>query len=262
MVIIYIILLFLVIGMVFWMIRTAFLDKVTVAELDFDEFPGSFGSVGIFFISDIHRRIVTEEVIEKVRGKADIVIIGGDLTERGVPLTRTEKNLLKLKEVGPMYFVWGNNDYEADYHMLDAILLKHGVKILDNTLVTFESEQGEKIELIGIDDIGMKRDRLDLALLDSQSRVFKILVSHNPLVMKKIKEENNINLVLSGHTHGGQIRILGIGPYELGGIKKQGNTVLLTSNGYGTTSVPLRLGAKPETHLLHLKKTAESYKKR
>ncbi|MDQ0219018.1 metallophosphoesterase [Peribacillus cavernae] len=245
----------LLIVIVLIMVRTAFVNKVVEKDLFFDDFPETFRTISVFFISDIHRRLVTEKLLDEVRGKADIVIIGGDITEKGVPMERIEKNIVKLKGVGPLYFVWGNNDYEADYHMLDAILLKHGVKILDNTLVVIESDQGEKIELIGIDDISMERDRLDLALSESDRAVFKILVSHNPLVSGQIKDENNISLVLSGHTHGGQIRFFGFGPYELGGMKKQGSTLLLTSNGYGTSTLPLRLGAEPETHLLHLKKS-------
>ncbi|PLT34848.1 metallophosphoesterase [Bacillus sp. V5-8f] len=245
-----------VIGMVFFMLKTAFMDNVVETDLDFHEFPETFGTLSIFFISDVHRRVISDKLIERVKGKADIVIIGGDLTEGGVPLTRVEKNLTKLKKVGPVYFVWGNNDYEGDYHMLDATLLKYGVKILDNTVVTFESEQGEKIQFLGIDDISMERDRLDLTLVASEHDAFKILVSHNPLIMKQVKEENKISLVLSGHTHGGQIRFMGLGLYPLGGIRKEGGTIILTSNGYGTTSLPLRLGAEPETHLLHLKKRA------
>ncbi|CAH0345575.1 metallophosphoesterase [Bacillus sp. CECT 9360] len=236
------------------MVRTAFLDIVVEKNLFFEDFPDTFGTISIFFISDIHRRTVSAKVIDEVRRKADIVIVGGDMTEKGVPFERVERNIVKLREIGPLYFVWGNNDYETDYHMLDAILLKHGVKILDNTSFAFESDQGEKMELLGIDDIAMKKDRLDLALSETDHAAFKILVSHNPLVSEQIKGEDHIRLILSGHTHGGQIRFFGFGPYELGGIKKVKETILLTSNGYGTTTIPLRLGAKPETHLLHLKK--------
>lgn len=240
--------------LILFMARTARLDIVVEKDLFFEDFPETFGTISIFFISDIHRRIVSERIVNEVRGKADIVIIGGDLTEKGVPFERIEHNLVTLREIGPLYFIWGNNDYETDYHMLDATLIKHDVKIIDNAFCTFESDQGEKMELLGIDDIAMERDRLDQALSETDPAAFKILVSHNPLVSKQLKEEYQIRLVLSGHTHGGQIRFFGYGPYELGGIKKAGETILLTSNGYGTTTIPLRLGATPETHLLHLKK--------
>ena len=240
-----------------FMVREAFLNKVVEHELTFPDFPESFGKVTIFFISDIHRRVISDLIIQNVKGKADLVIIGGDLTEKGVSFPQVKENLLKLKQIGPVYFVWGNNDYEVDFRKLDAILLDMGIKVLDNTVVTFESALGDKLSILGVDDCSQERDRLDFALMDAEESSFKILVSHIPTITNKIKPEHNIRLVLSGHTHGGQIHIFGYSPFERGRLKKLGNTVLLISNGYGTTSVPLRLGAPAETHLLTLKSGAE-----
>lgn len=90
--------------------------------------------------------------------------------------------------------MWGNNDYEIEYHALDALLLENNVKVLDNTRVVFESELGEKICLLGIDDVGLHRDRLDLALADCKEDGFRILVSHNPDIIKKCLEMNRFHL--------------------------------------------------------------------
>lgn len=236
-----------------YMYKEAHTDRVIHQELAFPNFPKSLGQVKIFFISDIHRRNVSDKIISEVKGKADIIIIGGDLLEKGVPLERVEKNIQKLRQLGLVYFVWGNNDYEVDSHVLDALLLKYGVKILDNTAVSFESDEGDRFLLLGVDDMGTKRERLDLTLQDAEGEGFKVLVSHNPAIKIKIREEDQISFVLSGHTHGGQIRFFGMGPFEKGRIYKKGNTTYLISNGYGTTGVPLRLGAKAETHLITLK---------
>ncbi|MFZ7945084.1 metallophosphoesterase [Neobacillus sp. 19] len=237
-----------------YMVREAFLNNVAEHELHFSDFPASFGKVTIFFISDIHRRTVSDRIIQEIKGKADLVIIGGDLTEKGVPFEKVKSNLLKLKEIGPVYFVWGNNDYEVDFRKLDAILLDLGVKVLANTSVTFESEIGEKLCLLGVDDLSQERDRLDLALFDAERNSFKILASHFPAITEKIFPEHEIRLVLSGHTHGGQIHLFGYSPYKRGGIKKLNSTILLISNGYGTTALPLRLGAPAETHLITIKR--------
>ncbi|WP_409298034.1 metallophosphoesterase [Peribacillus sp. SCS-26] len=237
-------------GMLIYMRKLAFLDQVLEHTIYLEGFPESFGKLNIFFISDVHRREISDEIINQVKGKADLVVIGGDLAEGGVPFTRIEKNINKLRILGPVYFVWGNNDYETDYHLLDATLLKYGVKILDNTAALLESESGDKISLLGIDFVDGERDRLDLALQDAAENSFKILLSHTPEVLRQIEPEMDIGLVLSGHTHGGQIRVLGFGRYRKGRIGKKGNTIYLVSNGYGTSLVPLRLGAKPETHLL------------
>ena len=133
-------------------------------------------------------------LIEQVKGKVDLVIIGGDLAEKGVSLSKISANIQKLREIGPVYFVWGNNDYEIEYHELDALLLENNVKVLDNTRVVFESELGEKICLLGIDDVGLHRDRLDLALADCKEEGFRILVSHNPDIIKKCLEMNRFHL--------------------------------------------------------------------
>lgn len=243
----------IMIGLFIFMVKEAFLNQVVNNEICFPDFPETFGDVTIFFISDVHRRKISRKLISKINKKVDIVIIGGDLTEKGVPFERIKSNIDTLKELGPVYFVWGNNDYEMDYHELDALLLSNGVKILDNTAVKFESIAGEKLILLGIDDMNEKRDRLDFALSDAGEEGFRILVAHNPRITTKMSDEHKIRLVLAGHTHGGQIRILGISPYEKGGVKILPHTILLTSNGYGTTAIPMRLGARAETHLITLK---------
>ncbi|WP_027408618.1 metallophosphoesterase [Anoxybacteroides tepidamans] len=229
-------------------------NRIVAVELAFSDFPESVRALTIFFISDIHRRKVSQELIEQVKGKADFVIIGGDLTETGVPFSRVRENVKRLKQVGPVYFVWGNNDYETDYHELDALLLQEGVHILDNRAALFESEQGEKVALIGVDDVGKRRARLDIALSDADEEAFRILACHNPKIVHAIRPENRIALVVSGHTHGGQIRLGRFGLYEKGGIKQQNGTTVFVSNGYGTRHLPLRLGAKAEANLITIRR--------
>ncbi|MDP4083907.1 MAG: metallophosphoesterase [Bacillota bacterium] len=252
---IWIMLLFLLlVGIILYrMVWEAFLNRVSIQELLFSEFPDSFKQISIFFISDIHRRSISNKITNEMIGKADLVIIGGDLTEKGVPMNRVRENLQKLKKLGPVYFVWGNNDYETDYHELDALFWEMGIKVLDNTAVTFESEMGEKICLLGVDDLNQKRDRLDIALYDADNESFKIVASHYPQITEKILPEHKVQLVLSGHTHGGQIHLFGYSPYERGKVKRLINTTVLISNGYGTTALPLRLGAPAECHLITLK---------
>ncbi|WP_077213828.1 metallophosphoesterase [Bacillus dakarensis] len=240
-------------GLLLYMYKEANADRVLYQEVTFPNFPKSFGEVKIFFISDIHKRVITSNLLNQVKDKVDMVIIGGDLLEKGVPLERVEENIKKLRELGIVYFVWGNNDYEADQRIIDALLLKYGVKILDNTAVSFESEEGDRFILLGVDDMTKGRERLHLALQDAGDEGFKVLVSHNPKIIDKVNETDRISFVLSGHTHGGQIRLLGFSPYEKGKIEKYNKCTLLVSNGYGTTALPFRLGAKAETHFITIK---------
>ncbi|WP_144499232.1 metallophosphoesterase [Bacillus sp. FDAARGOS_235] len=242
------------IGIIFLLVMYKEAMRNTVLEhtLEFKEFPQSFQQMNMFFISDIHRRVVSDSLIERIKGKVDLVIIGGDLAEKGVPLSKISANIQKLIAIAPVYFVWGNNDYEIEYHELDALLLENNVKVLDNTRVVFESELGEKICLLGVDDVGLERDRLDLALADCKEEGFRILISHNPDIIKKMSGKEQISLVLSGHTHGGQIRLFPSEKYLKGGVYNHSNTTLFVSNGYGTTLIPLRFRAPAQTHIITL----------
>ncbi|PGC65992.1 metallophosphoesterase [Bacillus toyonensis] len=242
------------IGIIFLLVMYKEAMRNTVLEhtLEFKEFPQSFQQMNMFFISDIHRRVVSDSLIERIKGKVDLVIIGGDLAEKGVPLSKISANIQKLRAIAPVYFVWGNNDYEIEYHGLDALLLENNVKVLDNTRVVFESELGEKICLLGVDDVGLERDRLDLALADCKEEGFRILISHNPDIIKKMSGKEQISLVLSGHTHGGQIRLFPSEKYLKGGVYNHSNTTLFVSNGYGTTLIPLRFRAPAQTHIITL----------
>jgi len=67
----------------------------------------------LFFISDIHRRKIDTKLLNKIGHEVDMVIIGGDLAEKGVTLSRISKNVCNLSKLGPVYYIWGNNDREA-----------------------------------------------------------------------------------------------------------------------------------------------------
>ncbi|MCY7916212.1 metallophosphoesterase [Bacillus vallismortis] len=207
----------------------------------------------IFFISDIHKRLIDQDLIQKARSHAPhLVIIGGDLAEGGVPSTRIEENIKRLAIFGvPVLFVWGNNDYEIRQHRLYSIFKAHGVISLRNESVSF-SHSGHTIGIAGVDDIKMEMDHYEEAIKALDKSQLNILVCHNPEIHEQIHETDGIDAIFSGHTHGGQIRFGKFGPYELGktGCVKQSK--YLISNGYGTTKVPFRLGAKPETHIVTL----------
>lgn len=228
-------------------------NNVKYETIYFPNFPRSFNEITMFFISDIHKREVADSIIEEVKDIAEFVIIGGDLLEKGVSLAKVRENIQKLQKIGPVYFVWGNNDYEVDRQNLIQLFHEEKVRVLSNTAISFQSNESEKWSLIGIEDYALEHDDLEAALKQAEGEHFKVLISHNPKIINQIKLEDHISLVLSGHTHGGQIRFFGFGPYEIGKTKLINQTTLLVSNGYGTTSIPLRLGAKPETHVIKLK---------
>ncbi|MCM3111624.1 metallophosphoesterase [Lederbergia lenta] len=232
-----------------YMFYEAFANHIKREKLDFTKFPKEFGNFNLFFISDIHRRNINQHLIDNIKGKAEIVIIGGDLTEKGVPFKRVLNNLIKLTQIGPVYFIWGNHDYDVDTDRFKELLNKCGVKMLRNESLLLQ-RNNKQLAIIGIDDLTNEPEPIEELLLGSEKVDFRIMICHNPDIIHNLTEEHDISLVLSGHTHGGQIRILGYGPYEHGGIKNIKGMTTLISNGYGTRLLPLRLSAKSETHLI------------
>ncbi|GIN92054.1 metallophosphoesterase [Siminovitchia terrae] len=238
--------------LLFMMVRAAFADSVHVHVLSFDKYPSEIDDLNLFFISDIHRRTIHDNIINEAKGKADIVIIGGDLTEKGVPFSRVRDNLKKLSKIAPAYFIWGNNDYEVDLKQLENVFREFNVTVLKNE-AAFLPGSNEKVVLVGTDFTDTS-EIMRIILYSINNSAFRIVLSHNPALAEEVSEVDNVPLILSGHTHGGQIRILGFGPYEKGGIKKYPATTLFVSNGYGTSLLPLRLGAPAETHLITVKR--------
>ncbi|WP_260445627.1 metallophosphoesterase [Metabacillus elymi] len=247
---------FILFALIIIMLFKAKENRLTKHTLLFDEFPKSFDTFRIFFISDIHRRTISKKMLEMVPDSINLVVIGGDLTEAGVPFQKVEKNLNVLKKIAPIYFVLGNNDYEVGKDKLEYLLTKHGVTILNNSSATITSNTGEKLILLGVEDMSEDRDRLDITLDHLPEGDFRLLISHNPDIYHKLKKADNISLILSGHTHGGQIRIFGLGLYEKGKLHNLKKASLLISNGYGTSGIPLRLGAPAEAHFIQLKHTS------
>ncbi len=215
------------------------------------ELTQNFDGFTLYFVSDVHRRRLSQRMLMRI-ARVDLVVIGGDLVEHNVPFERMDQNLKRLKKLGvPIVFVWGNHDLQVDPYRFRATLKANDIQILTNDSLSIE-RGSERLNIIGVHDATNDLDCLELAIHNAKSGP-RILVSHNPDIVDKIASRHRIPLVISGHTHGGQIRLLGWGIREKGGIKKKPFGTLIISNGYGTTRYPLRLGARPNTILLKLR---------
>ena len=239
---------------IFYMFCEAHLNIVLDYNIKIKKLPKTFDGFALYFISDIHRRRISNKMLEEVKNP-EMIIIGGDLTEEGVPFKRVEQNIQKLTRFQvPILFVWGNHDLYVDRERLVNLLTSYDVIILENTVFHFARE-GQILNFIGVGDTSNELDCLEDALYYTKEGI-RILISHNPDIIDKIKKEDHIPLVLSGHTHGGQIRIFGWGIRHKGGIWPKPFGTLIISKGYGTTSYPLRLGAPPDTLFIRLQTDA------
>ncbi|RYM05378.1 metallophosphoesterase [Sporolactobacillus sp. THM7-7] len=236
-----------------YMFLEARMNRLLRINLAIDNLPEAFDGSTIFFISDIHRRRVSGRLLGQLDRRPDIVVIGGDLTEKGVPMARVRDNVASLVSLGPTLFVWGNHDWEADAGQLRHLLSEYDVTILDNE-TRIVRRKGGTINFSGIDDVTTERDNLDQALAGREAGAPTLLFSHNPEVQKKLDARMDIAYVISGHTHSGQINLFGFTLMEKGGVKVHPFGTIIISNGYGTTKLPLRLAAKPDALLLTLRK--------
>lgn len=205
----------------------------------------------LFFISDIHRRRLKKKWIRQLAETSyDAVIIGGDLAESGVPLGRVDYNVSQLAALGPLFYVWGNNDQEVGRAAIRDILSKYNGVILEDASCPLTAD-GLWV-ICGTEDPSNGPVNIEAAAASCKHARHIVFVSHNPSAFQKIRQYIAPAICLAGHTHGGQIRLGKWGLQDPGTFQIDGQGATLISNGFGTTMLPLRLGAKPECHSIQI----------
>ncbi|KIL44226.1 metallophosphoesterase [Jeotgalibacillus soli] len=243
----------MVLSVCLYMVKEAYAKNLKITVIELDRYTSS-KELSIFYLSDIHRRKLSEEWLQSLQLSVDAVMIGGDLMEKDVSFSQVEHNIKCLRKLGPVFFVYGNNDEEVDKLMLQSLLDRNHVVTLQNRAVKWHLDESTAIWIAGVGDINYEKDDLSAVYKEITDDLPVILLSHDPRILDSITSGGNqIDLVLSGHTHGGQIRVFGFGPYEKGRLLVKDNTYQLISNGYGTTLLPFRLGAKSEVHHITVK---------
>lgn len=256
-------------------------------KLSFDNLPVGFKGLKIIHISDIHsgsftnKEAVLHGVHEILAEKADIILFTGDLVnDKATEMNDYMDIFSQLKAPMGVYSTFGNHDY-GDYvswpidgvskaqnlEDLKVVHAKLGWRLLMNEHVILE-KSGDKIALIGIENWSNKarfpkHGRMDLAYPGSEKYPFKILMSHDPShwdgqVRTKYPD---IDLMLSGHTHGMQfgIEIPGLkwSPVQYiykqwAGLYENENQKLYVNRGYGFIGYPGRVGVMPEITVIEL----------
>lgn len=238
--------------------------------------PAAFTDYKITVISDFHNACFGKEnrrLIEAIEQESpDLIAITGDLIDSGKPKVEVAENLVrKLTEIAPVYYVTGNHEswVSETYQELEAILIDAGVNILHDSVVEIE-KKGETIQIAGLDDpdftggaslIRVSRPEEKLKAMNL-SEDFCILLSHRPEYFSTYVEEK-IDLVLSGHTHGGQFRLpfaggvvapgQGFFPKYDAGEYTENKTTMIVSRGIGNSVIPIRINNRPEVVMIKLK---------
>ncbi|MFJ7951370.1 metallophosphoesterase [Lysinibacillus sp. NPDC096418] len=241
---------FLVIALAFllYMWKVAHENNVLNHQL---KLVGKREEIRLFFISDTHLRKINRDMIKSIQGSFDAVIIGGDFADSRTPIERIHDNLDLLTPLGPTYFVWGNNDREVGENRLRGILLEHGVQIIANDAVLLQNKKN-RFWLSAIEDTSTMKYSFEAAFEKVDEEDLVVFISHNPGVFARVRAKFRADLMIGGHLHGGQIRVGPYGVHPNGSYRERDGVMTLVSNGYGTTLLPLRLGAKPQCHIIDI----------
>ena len=228
----------------------------------------------IAYISDIHynhfmNKERLEKMIEKINNnKPDIILFGGDVFDNPskYPIDeKIENEIIELlqslhAEYGK-FAVLGEEDYDSQVNNIHQILFKGDFEVLTNKQIFITKDGKNMINLIGIDSLVGGNPDIETSFANVDTKLFTIVLTHAPDIISQLPT-NEIDLVLAGHSHGGQINIPFIGSLKkIEGAKtySQGDyyinqTQLIVSNGLGTTESDIRIFADPECHMIRITK--------
>ena len=240
-------------------------------EIAAENLPEAFDGKRIAFIADTHHQTrssynLLEKVVKMTHDQSpDLILLGGDYSrEQPVALAKCFEELAKLEAPMGVYAVLGNHDYWNSPLMRKSIADAE-IELLQNDAVWLEDGES-KILLAGVTDLWCDTPSLDDMRPELQESDFTVLLSHNPDYFDELsrEERDQIDLMLSGHTHGGQVTLFGFyaplrtaqAKYTSGLVKpdENGRASIIISNGIGTTSLPIRFFARPQIVLVTLNK--------
>jgi len=271
--------LFIVLSIVIFLIWQNNSVVITKHKYTNNKLPKEFKGIKILQISDLHNKNFHGRLTNKIREiNPDIIVITGDLIDRRkINLKIAIEFVKEIVKIAPTYYVSGNHEQLSEhYNELKEDLNDLNVIIVDNSYVAINKE-GSAIGLIGIADPairGNEKNNLfenNLSYMKSKlndltqglNTDFNILLSHRPEQFN-IYKEFNMDLVFSGHAHGGQIRIPLLGgilapnqgffPKYSEGIHKEASTTMVVSRGLGNSVFPFRIFNRPELVVVRILK--------
>jgi len=244
-----------------WLMLTA--PTLRVAGLG-----AAWEGVRIAHLSDLHAgRICGIEYLRRVAAAAnaaspDVIVLTGDHVSRADALTPALIELLAgLSAPEGKFAVLGNHDHACGAEAVCRALEQAGIDVLTNAHRIL-ARRGQPLCIAGVDDCRTGRPDLAAALAGVDERVPRVLLAHNPDYAEAMPARPRVDLMLCGHTHGGQIR-LPFGPAPMAAVRHKRYTEGLVrgprcnvyvSRGIGMVYLPVRFNCRPELPILTLRK--------
>lgn len=252
--------------------------EITDTVIHLPRLPGPYEGLRIVHLSDIHLSLYTPiEEVERVvdlanRLHPDVVALTGDyVTFSQTYIGPVAQALGRLRSTLGTFAVLGNHDFRAGAEKVTAALRSQHIRVLRNSHyalrrpatgsgpVVGERKPVKPVWIVGVDDSWSRTPDLAAALSSIPARDVKILLCHNPQGVAEAARMG-IDLMLSGHTHGGQVRLPLVralyqsvpGERFVDGWNHLGHTQIYVSRGIGKVVVPLRVACRPEIACLSL----------
>lgn len=241
--------------------------KTTHVEISKSDIPDAFIGKKIIFISDIHhgpyfsiQRV--EKLVKRINNlKPDIILLGGDYVHREAEyITPLFDEFKKLEATYGVYGVLGNHDHWEDATLTRKLMHRNGIQICDN-MSYWVSIGNDSIKIGGVGDLWEDKQNLSKTTSDVKPSDYCILISHSPDYIETMSSDC-VDLVVAGHTHGGQVSLFGlwapIVPSKYGqkyryGLKTFEHTQTYITSGVGTITPPLRFFCRPEIVVFEFK---------
>ena len=241
-----------------------------------DRLPEAFDGYRIAHVSDLHNAEMgkdNEKLLDMLReADPDIIAITGDIIDsRNTDIDIALQFTKAAMEIAPCYYVTGNHEARAsEFDKLKEGMIELGVAVLEDGRIELE-QSGKTISLLGVNDPSFQTDYLfgdsetviqgKLQEIINEEETYTILLSHRPELFE-VYRESKVDLVLSGHAHGGQFRLPFVGglvapnqglfPKYDAGLYTEENTNMIVSRGIGNSILPFRFNNRPEVILIDL----------
>lgn len=242
--------------------------EITEIDIWLPRLPVAFNGLRIVHLTDIHHSLFTPlEDIQRAIHLAnllrpDLIALTGDyVTLSPTYIWPVARVLGKLRARLGTFAVLGNHDFQVDAGEITRAFRTQRIRVLRNSHFALRAGSAH-LWVVGVDDLWWGADDLVTALRSVPAREPKILLCHNPMGVRQAAA-HGVDFVLSGHTHGGQVRLPVVGSVYgrskfgerfVEGWNRLDGTQIYVSRGIGKVLLPVRLGCPPEIACLRLRR--------